>query len=41
MKDVAIIGLGATLLLFGLATFAAEAIILIALNFGAPPFVYP
>ncbi len=41
MKDVTIVGLGAALLLLGLAPFAAEAIILIALNFGAPPSFQP
>ena len=30
--------LGATLILFSFAPFAAEAIIVIALNFGAPPY---
>jgi len=33
--------LGATLLLISFAPFAAEAIILIALNFGSPSLLHP
>jgi len=40
MKYIAV-GLGATLLLINFAPFAAETIILIALNFGPPPLLHP
>ena len=40
MKYIAM-ALGATLLLISFAPFAAETIILIALNFGAPPLLHP
>ena len=40
MKYIAM-GLGATLLLISFAPFAAETIILIALNFGSPPLLQP
>ena len=40
MKYIAT-GLGATLLLIGIAPFVAETFIIIALNFGSPPLLHP